>query len=988
MRLSLLLAVASMASLASSSGAPRSFPRTAAEERETLRLPAGFHAELVAGEPLIHDPVAAAYDQSGNLWVLEMTRFNAGMVTDLPQLASGVKSVPSSKLVKLESSQGDGHFDRRVVWLDGLNAPRALAIVHDGVLVGDPPLLWLARDLHGSGHCDDKTLLSDHFGVPLINESNANGLVWGRDNILHTICFDHDYLYRGGKLSAIAVDIRGEFGLAQDDFGHLFYNRNSDQLRADLFPAHYALRNPGAETPWVNFQTAASQEVWPGHPTPVVNRGYRKGDLGKQTGGLRVDGTLAEFTAACSPQIYRGANFPGDFYGNAFVPEPAANLIKRNRLVENDGRISAVDAYTGREFLTSSDPWFRPIGLVNAPDGSLVVVDLYRGVLEEYHLITSYLRDQTLAHGLDAPMYGMGRIWKIVHDSGPLETRRPALDTLDAAGLVALLANPNSWWRDTAQQEIVERADPQAIAPLRQLFAAASSPAIRVTALWTLNGLDAAPLPLLAQALRDPAPQVRAAAVRMHERFLTGGGAAEALRQIAPLGRDPAQTVVIQLALSLGECKRPKALAQMAEILRVHGDDSLVRAALVSGLAGREDAFIAQIIPSLNQSAPHSKISPTPTPATPASTISPSPSPAARTSSIRPTPSPAAPTSSISPSPSPAAPTSSISPTPSPAAPASSISPTLSTAAPASSVSPTPSPAAPTSSVSPTLSPAAPASEWRNASKRFGLPQSPPTSEETPSDLPQASAEPMVRQLAAATARAGSADALQALSARMADNGDLPRWARLALIAGLGDAGKSGSRRDGRPVRPLKPAVLDRLVQSNDPAVSAAAQEVRTRAVRAQKLLLARATAGRPLTPEESKRADSGRITFQICAGCHQPTGTGLPNVAPSLVDSPLVSGNPESLVRIVLNGKEGTPGFPGAMPPIGITFSDDQIAGVLTYVRNSWGLRAGAVSLETLAKVRAQVGSRQAAWTNAELAQAETESAKAANQVFKQPLN
>jgi hypothetical protein len=72
--------------------------------------------------------------------------------------------------------------------------------------------------------------------------------------------------------------------------------------------------------------------------------------------------------------------------------------------------------------------------------------------------------------------------------------------------------------------------------------------------------------------------------------------------------------------------------------------------------------------------------------------------------------------------------------------------------------------------------------------------------------------------------------------------------------------------------------------------------------------------------------------------------------------------------VRIVLNGKEGTPGFPGAMPPVALSFSDDQVAGVLTYIRNSWGLHVGAVTPELVAKVRRELADRQAPWTNAEL--------------------
>ena len=100
--------------------------------------------------------MAAAFDGDGNLWICQDSRYNAGMLTQIPGLAGGSTAMPGSQIVKLESSHHDGRFDRRVVWLDGLNEPRGIAIVHDGVLIADPPFLWLARDAHGTGKCDEK----------------------------------------------------------------------------------------------------------------------------------------------------------------------------------------------------------------------------------------------------------------------------------------------------------------------------------------------------------------------------------------------------------------------------------------------------------------------------------------------------------------------------------------------------------------------------------------------------------------------------------------------------------------------------------------------------------------------------------------------------------------------------------------------------------------------------------------------------------------
>jgi mono/diheme cytochrome c family protein len=162
------------------------------------------------------------------------------------------------------------------------------------------------------------------------------------------------------------------------------------------------------------------------------------------------------------------------------------------------------------------------------------------------------------------------------------------------------------------------------------------------------------------------------------------------------------------------------------------------------------------------------------------------------------------------------------------------------------------------------------------------------------------------------------------------------------------------------------------------PAAASADPEIREHAARlVQKLRdadleLSQRAQGHILTAAERPLYEEGKTTYQICSACHQLNGAGLTNVAPSLVDSHWVTAAPGLLVRILLNGKEGTPGFPGAMPALGGAFSDRQLAGVLTYVRNSWGLQAGAVTPELVTALRARYGKRTGAWTDNELSRAE----------------
>jgi hypothetical protein len=286
---------------------PRSPVLSPAEQLRTFQLPPGFRIELVAAEPLIHDPVAAAYDLEGNLWVVEFSTFNADMTRDLPGLTKGVApgAVPTGKIVRLESSRRDGRFDRRVVWLDGLEMARGIAMVRDGVLVSDSPNLWLARDPQGAGRATEKIPLASNYAASAysealslleipwsdgaenqswafrpaeaanprryINQEHGGSLLWGRDNIIRNIDFAFDYRYRDRAVKPLPVPVRGQFGITQDDFGRLYFNRNSDQLRADLFAPTYGMRHPHVpEAPWANVRVAENQQIWPRPAWPMV----------------------------------------------------------------------------------------------------------------------------------------------------------------------------------------------------------------------------------------------------------------------------------------------------------------------------------------------------------------------------------------------------------------------------------------------------------------------------------------------------------------------------------------------------------------------------------------------------------------------------------------------------------------------------------------------------------------------------------------------
>src|SRR5262249_52040545 len=149
--------------------------------------------------------------------------------------------------------------------------------------------------------------------------------------------------------------------------------------------------------------------------------------------------------------------------GNTFVCDPANNLVHRDVLAEAGATFVARRGDKDHEFLASTDNWFRPVHLSVGPDGALYVLDFYREVIE-----TPLSLPDDIKAKLNLESRGRGRIWRVVAEGAP-RGKRPRLGKAPAAELVRQLANPNQWWRLTAQRLLVQRQDRAAVKALEEL---------------------------------------------------------------------------------------------------------------------------------------------------------------------------------------------------------------------------------------------------------------------------------------------------------------------------------------------------------------------------------------------------------------------------------------------------------------------------------------------------------------------------------------
>ena len=556
--------------------------RDPAEELETFQLEPGLKVQLVASEPMIEDPVVCTFDEDGKLWVVEMRAY-------MPNMEGQGEREPNGRVSVLQDTDGDGVMDVSTVYLDSLIMPRALAIVKGGVLVVYEEALWMTRDVNGDLVADSRTLIDPDYAGSQLPEHSGNGLWRGIDNWYYNAKSRLRYRMVDGQWKRDSTEFRGQWGISHDDAGRLFYNYNWSQLHGDLVPPNYLTRNKN-HTPvtGIDHGLTLDRRVYPIRPTPAVNRGYIPGILDEEK-------KLKEFTAACSPLVYRGTALPPEFYGNAFVCEPSGNLIKRN-VVESVGlMLKAHDPHPGKEFMASTDERFRPVHLAQGPDGAMYVLDMYRGLIQHKAYVTPYLTEQTLSRNLVQPIH-RGRIWRVVAED--FEPSQPVkLSENSNAQLIDYLSDADGWYRDMAQRLLVERDDQSVIGELTALALKGKNELGRFHALWTLEGLNFKDTEFLFQLLDDPSALISNTALRLLEPFASRDRnirirLEDALRKqsaTAAIGKS------LQMAFSASALEEDVSHELLKEIVLRYDTSALIRDAVLSSLGGQELNFMLNL---------------------------------------------------------------------------------------------------------------------------------------------------------------------------------------------------------------------------------------------------------------------------------------------------------------------------------------------------------------------------------------------------------
>ncbi len=583
---------------------PQAAPAQVDAAQATARLkPAkGLEATLFASEPMVINPTNIDVDSRGRVWVAEGLNYRMTHSKAFPKVEG------ADRIKILEDTDGDGKADKVTVFADNIYPiPMGLAVEErygkDGkylgarVYVGNSPDLLVLEDTDGDDRADRRSALLTGFGG-VDSDHGVHGMTLGLDGKLY-------FTHGDGCCSFEAKDNSHNprnFDVTDRSGRHVSSSNLANTLRVNRDGTEFEIL---ADRQRNNYETAlnAPGNAFTSDNDDDGNRGCRViwvmdgGSYGYRTPGSprhwgeEVPGNVPKIVGTgngspCGLAVYEGSLLGPSYKGAVLEADAGTRQINFLPIERHDSAFRT----TYQVMLASDDPYFRPVDVAAAPDGSVLVADWYDAGVGGHSF-----RDQDT-----------GRIYRVAPAGHRASVAKPDFATVP--GLIAGLRSPVVAHQDAARRSLIERgAEPEARAALAGLFAK-GDPIERARALWVRHAIEGDAVAIA--ALKDADPSIREQAVRILGRDLSRVGtvvftdpkakkpfAAQAhLKDLLPVAADPDAGVRRELILALRWLPTAEVGPALKALTRAwDGQDRFYLEALGLALQERETPFLADL---------------------------------------------------------------------------------------------------------------------------------------------------------------------------------------------------------------------------------------------------------------------------------------------------------------------------------------------------------------------------------------------------------
>lgn len=514
---------------------PPVVPVSANEQLKTFILQPGYKLEPILSEPQIREPAAIQFDGNGRMYVLELRTY-------MQDIDANGELMPTSRISRWEDADNDGIYDTSVIFLDSLVFPRYVVPFGKNTILSmesNEDNVYKYTDTDGDGKADKKELFASGLGRSGNVEHQTSFLTWTMDNWMYSTYNSRRIRWTpDGVIQEPAGNPYGQWGVTQDNYGQTWFQDGAGGVPQNFqFPLIYG-----------NFGVKGQYQDGFREPFSLI----KLADFQPGMRETKPDGSLNNVTGSAGNDVFRGDRLPKEIQNKYFYGEPVGRIVRQVNVEKSEGLSYIQNPYreAQSEFIQSTDPLFRPVDMATAPDGTMYIVDMYRGIIQQGNWTQegSYLRTKIQQYQMD-DIAGNGRIWRLTYEGMERNPEKPRMYEESSAELIRHLSNPNGWWRDQAQQLIILNQDKSVVKDLENLLKTSDYELTRIHALWILEGLNSLSLSLIKELFKDSSPQMRIQALRASESLYKYGEKSLAA-DYREMIKDPSIDVALQSLLS------------------------------------------------------------------------------------------------------------------------------------------------------------------------------------------------------------------------------------------------------------------------------------------------------------------------------------------------------------------------------------------------------------------------------------------------------